>query len=150
MPSCLALDRRRSLAPRRRVRDSSEPSHGTTRRRRRRRRGVKLPFSLSLPSSFSISTQIGLILRRSATSVIPLSLSIFFTFYHFISHLPARPPRRPHTVVGSRSGRHINFQSLFLALTLLHRALDDPFQGCAISLGFPQPHWRATASQSPC
>ena len=49
---------------------------------------------LSLPSSFSISTQIGLILRRSATSVIPLSLSIFFTFYHFISHLPTLPAKK--------------------------------------------------------
>lgn len=47
---------------------------------------MKLPLS---SSSFSISTQIDLILRRSATSVIPLSVrpsrSIFFTFYHFIS-----------------------------------------------------------------
>ena len=48
---------------------------------------MKLPLS---SSSFSISTQIDLILRRSATSVIPLSLSIFFTFYHFISPGPTK------------------------------------------------------------
>ena len=111
MPSCLALDRPRSFQASKRQLGAVPWDH--SKEEEKERSEIAL-LSLPLPSSFSISTQIGLILRRSATSVIPLSLSIFFTFYHFISHLPARPPRRPHTVVGSRSGRHINFESLFL------------------------------------